>query len=83
MIDMSKELIQKFVQTELMKGNAKMELKDTDSLLEAGIVDSMGIQVLISYLEKTFSIKVQDDEIIPDNFESIAAIVNLVHVKSK
>ena len=66
-----------------MKGNAKMELKDTDSLLEAGIVDSMGIQVLISYLEKTFSIKVQDDEIIPDNFESIAAIVNLVHVKSK
>jgi acyl carrier protein len=48
---MSKELIQKFVQTELMKGN-KMELNDTDSLLEAGIVDSMGIQVLISYLEK-------------------------------
>jgi len=80
---MSKELIRKFVQTELMKGNAKMELKDTDSLLETGIVDSMGIQVLISYLEKTFSIKVQDDEIIPDNFESIAAIVNLVHVKSK
>ena len=44
------------------------------SLLEAGIIDSTGVLELISYLEEHFRIKVDDDELVPENLDTIAAI---------
>jgi acyl carrier protein len=47
-------------------------LKETDSLLEKGIIDSTGILELVSFLEETYSIQVEDEELIPENLDSIA-----------
>jgi acyl carrier protein len=70
-----------FIQSELIKGKDFSNLTDTDSLIESGIIDSMSIQMLVAYLEKKFSIHVSDDELIPDNFESISAISNFIKTK--
>jgi len=51
------------------------DLSDGTSFLENGILDSTGVLELVAYLEETCDIKVKDDELIPDNLDSIDAIV--------
>ena len=48
------------------------------SFLELGILDSTGIMELVTFIEREFKIKVEDQEIIPENLDSINSIVNLV-----
>ena len=73
--------IRKFISKEIIKEGNLDDLKDSDSLIESSIIDSLGIQILIAYLEKTYSIRIADDELIPDNFESIDAIASFVKEK--
>ena len=51
------------------------------SLLDAGIIDSTGVLELVCFLETTFGIEVQDDEMLPENLDSIRAIANYVSRK--
>jgi acyl carrier protein len=51
------------------------------SLLDAGIIDSTGVLELVCFLETTFGIEVQDDEMLPENLDSIRAISNYVSRK--
>src|SRR5205823_4141294 len=46
--------------------------------LDAGIIDSTGVLELVCFLETTFGIEVQDDEMLPENLDSIRAISNYV-----
>jgi len=48
------------------------------SLLDAGIIDSTGVLELVCFLETTFGIQVHDDEMLPENLDSIRAIANYV-----
>jgi acyl carrier protein len=48
------------------------------SLLDAGIIDSTGVLELVCFLETTFGIEVQDDEMLPENLDSIRAISSYV-----
>ena len=50
------------------------ELRDEDSFLERGVLDSTGVLELVAHLESTYGIKVGDDELTPDNLDSINAI---------
>ena len=56
-------------------------IRDDQSLLDAGIIDSTGVLELVCYLETTFDIEVQDDEMLPENLDSIRAIANYVDRK--
>jgi acyl carrier protein len=49
-------------------------LSNDDSFLERGIIDSTGILELVSYLEETYEIEITEDELIPDNLDSINRI---------
>jgi acyl carrier protein len=49
-------------------------LKEDTSFLQEGIIDSTGFLELISYLESHFDIKIQDDELIPQNLDSLRNI---------
>ena len=51
------------------------------SLLDAGIIDSTGVLELVSFLETTFGIEVQDEEMLPENLDSIRAITGYVSRK--
>jgi acyl carrier protein len=52
-----------------------------DSLLTGGIVDSLGILEVITFIEKEFQITVTDEEMLSDHFETIASIADLVALK--
>jgi len=49
-----------------------------ESFLESGVVDSTGILEIIAFLERTYAIKVADEELIPENIDSIANIAAFV-----
>ena len=61
-------------------GNVE-SLKDSDSLMESGKVDSIGMMELVSSLEKKFDFKVDVNDLLPENFDSIEAITR--YVKSR
>jgi acyl carrier protein len=50
------------------------ELGRADSLLEAGVIDSVGVLELIEHLEATYGIQVPDEDVLPENLDSIEAI---------
>jgi len=51
------------------------DLVDDASLLEKGIMDSTGVLELVAFLESTYEINVEDEELIPENLDSIKNIV--------
>ena len=56
-------------------------LKNDESLLERGIIDSTGVLELVAYLEKTFNVRIENDELLPENLDSIDAIVGFLQRK--
>ena len=58
-------------------------LGDEDSLLDARVTDSLGILELVGYLEESFAIVVTDDDLSPENFDSIGALVRFVRKRSE
>lgn len=57
--------------------------QDTDSFLENGVIDSMNVIELVLFLEQQFGIQVADQEIIPDNFDSIQKLADFVQSKQQ
>jgi acyl carrier protein len=58
-------------------------LKDDTSFLDGGIIDSTGILELVNFLEEQFSIKVDDEELVPENLDSIINVVGYLGRKVK
>jgi acyl carrier protein len=56
-------------------------LKDDTSFLDGGIIDSTGILELVNFLEEQFSIKVDDEELVPENLDSINNVVGYLEKK--
>ena len=75
------ETILNFVENEMVDKKAGLMLSVSESLIEKGIVDSLGVQILIAYLEKEFGIQISDNEIIPENFDTISSIACFVNNK--
>jgi acyl carrier protein len=59
----------------------KHELKASEKWLETGLIDSLGILDLVHFLEKEFSIHVSDEELLPENFESLDAVAAFTRSK--
>ena len=57
------------------------DLVDDESMLEKGIIDSTGVLELVAFIESTFEIKVEDEELIPENLDSIKNIVSFLERK--
>lgn len=66
----AKEKVRAFIVENFMFGNDE-GLTDETSFLEEGIIDSTGVLELVDFLEETFSISVDDEELIPENLDSI------------
>lgn len=65
--------IRKYLTDQFLFGDSRPLERDV-SLLEQGIIDSTGILELIHYLEEHFGVKVQDDELLPENLDTIGNI---------
>ncbi len=57
------------------------DLEPDDSLLELGIVDSVKMLDLIGFIEDTFNIKVDEEDLYPENFDSLNAIEEYIQSK--
>jgi len=78
----TKDQIREFV-TKIAVRKGVASVADGDSLISAGVLDSMAIFRLVSFLEETFGVAVDDEEIAAENFRSIDAIQDFVAAKLK
>jgi acyl carrier protein len=62
-----------YITKELAKGRATT-IRPEDDLLSAGIIDSLGILQLVSFVEKQFGIQIPDEDVVLENFQSVAAL---------
>mgnify|MGYP001544178461 CR=1 FL=1 len=72
----AQESIHKFLTTELLRDDQNLSVDD--NLLIGGLVDSLGVMLLISYVEQHFSIRVPPEDVTIEHFRSITAIAEYV-----
>ena len=77
-----KDQIRQYVAENLMFSDNSYQLPDDASLLEQGILDSTGVLELVMFVEKQFGISVKDDEIVRDNFDSVASLAAYINRKA-
>lgn len=76
------QCIRAFILDNYLFGYGENEFGDDASFMDYGVLDSLGIMELIAYIEKEFSIDVADDEIVPDNLDSINRVARFVFGKT-
>jgi len=57
------------------------ELTADASLIETGIVDSMGMMELVAFIQSNYAVALHDEELVPENLDSIARIAAFVERK--
>ena len=75
------EILKSQILKEFMYDKPQVVLDNDSLLIEEEIIDSLGIFVLISLMEEQFNIKINPDEVMLDNFETIDTIKSLVMSK--
>lgn len=70
-----------FVADNFLFGRKNVSLAGDDSLLEQGLIDSTGVLELVSFIENKFEIKVEDDDLVPDNLDSINRLIAFIETK--
>jgi acyl carrier protein len=76
----TKETIKTFIIENFLFGSED-GLKDETSFLEEGIIDSTGILELVTFLEEEFSITIEDEELVPENLDSINNVTTFLERK--
>ena len=67
-----------FIASELMYGDDDDVLSDEEPLLGSGIVDSLGIMRLVSYIEEEFGVAVPEDQLVPEHFQTVNRLAAFV-----
>jgi acyl carrier protein len=73
--------IRQYVASNFLFSDDGYQLPNDASLLEEGIVDSTGVLELVMFVEETFNITVEDEEIVPDNFDSVSQLAAYIRRK--
>ena len=77
-----KAKIRAYILESFLYGGNDDAVADDDSFLEKGIIDSTGILELVGFIEETFSVKVADEDLIPENMDSINKLGYFITGKS-
>lgn len=77
-----KEMIRAYIAENMLFSGNGYPYSDSTSFLEEGIVDSMGIMELVMFVEENFHISVEDEDLVPDNFDSVSRLAVYIHSKS-
>lgn len=67
----NKDKIRSFIIETFLFDDPEARFDDDDSLFDSGIIDSTGVLELVGFLEDEFEIEVKDEELIPDNLDSL------------
>lgn len=74
----TEQFVSRFIVEQILRGTPTAELAADRLLLEEGVLDSLGLQQLVSFIESEFDIEIDDDYLTPENFESVRAIASFV-----
>jgi acyl carrier protein len=73
--------VERFILDAIAQGKGIESLGSDEDLLEKGIVDSHGLMEVISFLESHYGISVGDEDLVPENFQSLDRIEEFVRAK--
>lgn len=73
-----KDRIRRFITTELAHRVGDAPVGDAESLLDRGVLDSLGLLRVLAFLEQEYQIAVKDEDVVPENFESVDAIAAFI-----
>ena len=78
MMNSVEEMVRNYIAENILFSNKGYPYQDSTSFLDNGIVDSMNVMELVMFVEENFHFKVKDEDIVPDNFDSVACLANYV-----
>jgi acyl carrier protein len=73
--------VEKFIVEEIALGSGVDSVGHDDDLLAQDVIDSLGIVELVAFLEARYGIDVGDDDLVPENFQSVNSVVAFVAAK--
>lgn len=76
-------LIRNYILENFLFTDDGSQLQNDASFLEEGIVDSTGVLEMVMFVEETFGVTVEDEEILPENFDSVTQLARYVRVKTE
>jgi acyl carrier protein len=76
-----KQEIRTFIVNNFLFGQGN-NLADNTSFLDQGIIDSTGVLELATHIESAYGIQVKDEELVPENLDSINAISSFLEKKA-
>ncbi len=66
-----RETLRTFISENFLPQSGVDSFRDPDSFMEKGIIDSTGVLELLEFIEEKFGIKVEDEEVVPENLDSL------------
>jgi acyl carrier protein len=76
------EKIKDYICRNLLFSDNGYPYDDQASFLEEGIVDSVGVMELVTFVEESFAVKIDDQEVTPDNFDSVSRLSAFIRRKN-
>jgi acyl carrier protein len=73
--------VEKFIVEEIALGSGIDSVDHDEDLLAQDVIDSLGIVELVAFLESRYGIQVGDDDLLPENFQSVNSVVAFVAAK--
>lgn len=66
--------LERFILDEIVQGTGVESVDPQEDLLASGVIDSHGLMEVVAFLESRYGIAISDDDLLPENFESLASI---------
>lgn len=74
--------LERFILDEIVQGTGVESVDPQEDLLASGVIDSHGLMEVVAFLESRYGIAISDDDLLPENFESLASIEAFVTRKA-
>ena len=73
--------VENFISKELLFGQSRTQIDPDQDLINSGLLDSVAILRLILFIEEQFGVRIEDGEVLPDNFRTINMVKGFVQAK--
>jgi acyl carrier protein len=79
----TKSILREFITESFLPSAGLDAFEESDSFMDRGIIDSTGVLELLEFIEEKFEIKVEDEEVIPDNLDSLDKLTSFIDRKKE
>jgi acyl carrier protein len=76
------QTLERFIITEVASGRGGQSIAPDEDLISSGIIDSLGIQQLVAFVERRYGIAVDPEDVVPANFQSLTRMEAFIDARS-